>query len=113
MERTGDRKPQDEVNRKHDTPFWSKTLDNEYSVAPALLSTDHAYHNNNNNNNNHIQRRYLRFFTISSQRRELSPIHTLKAPGCNRVEIMCNTLSTYHVQVSGYVPLGTKGQLSY
>ena len=34
-----------------------------------------------NNNNNHIQRHYLRFFTISSQRRELSPTCTLKWPG--------------------------------
>ena len=25
----------------------------------------------------------------------------------------CNTSSAYHVQVSSYVPLGTKGQLSY
>ena len=34
-----------------------------------------------NNNNNRIQRRYSRFFTISSQRRELSPTRTLKWPG--------------------------------
>ena len=69
--------------------------------------------NNNNNNNNRIQRRYLRFSTISSQRRKLSPTRTLKWPGCNRVQITCNTLSAYHVQVPCYVPLGTKGQLSY
>ena len=36
-----------------------------------------------NNNNNSIQRRYSRFFTISSQRRELSPTRTLKWPGRN------------------------------
>ena len=65
------------------------------------------------NNNNRIQRRYSRFFTISSQRRELSPTRTLKWPGRNRVQITCNTSSAYHVQVSCYVPLGTKGQLSY
>ena len=53
------------------------------------------------------------FFTISSQRRELSATRTLKWPGRNRVQIMCNTSSAYHVQVSSYVPLGTKGQLSY
>ena len=53
------------------------------------------------------------FFTISSQRRELSPTRTLKWPGRNRVQITCNTSSAYHVQVSCYVPLGTKGQLSY
>ena len=69
--------------------------------------------NNNNNYNNRIQRRYSRFFTISSQRRELSPTRTLKWPGRNRVQITCNTSSAYHVQVSYYVPLGTKEQLSY
>ena len=71
------------------------------------------YNNNNNNNNNRIQRRYSRFFTISSQRRELSPTRMLKWPRRNRVQITCNTLNTYQVQVSCYVPLGTNGQLSY
>ena len=77
--------------------------------------------NNNNNNkkkkndddDNRVQRRYSRFFTISSQRRELSPTCTHKWPGRNRVQITCNTSIAYHVQVSCYVPLGTKGQLSY
>ena len=68
---------------------------------------------NNNNNNNRIQRRYSRSFTISSQRRELSPTRTLKWTERNRVQITCNTSSAYFVQVSCYVPLGTKGQLSY
>ena len=54
----------------------------------------------NNNNNNRIQRRYSRFFTISSQRRELSPTRTLKWPGRNRVQITCSTWSAYPVQVS-------------
>ena len=53
---------------------------------------------NNNNNNNHIQRRNLRFFTISSLRHEPSPTRMLKWPGCNRVQIMCYTLSAYHMQ---------------
>ena len=53
---------------------------------------------NNNNNNNRIQRRYSRFLTISSQHRKLSPTRTLKWPGRNRVQITCNTSSTYHVQ---------------
>ena len=53
--------------------------------------------------------RYSRFFTISSQRRELSPTRTLKRPRRNRVQIMCNTSSAYHVHVSCYVPLGKKG----
>ena len=64
------------------------------------------------NNNNRIQRRYSRFFTISSQCRKLSPTRTLKWPGRNRVQITCNTSSACHLQVSCYVPLGTKGQLS-
>ena len=64
------------------------------------------------NNSNRIQSRYSRFFTISSQRRELSSTRTLKWPGHNHVQITCNTSSTYHVQVSCYMPLGTKGQLS-
>ena len=66
-----------------------------------------------NNNNNGIERRNLRFFTTSSQRRDLSPTRTLKWPGRNRVQITCNTSNAYHVQVSCYLPLGTKGQLSY
>ena len=49
-------------------------------------------------NNNHIQRRNSRFFTISSLHRELSPTRTLKWLGRNRVQIMCNTFSAYHVQ---------------
>ena len=39
-----------------------------YSCPQCLISTS-------NNNNNHIQRRYLRFFTISSQCRKLSNTH--------------------------------------
>ena len=54
--------------------------------------------NNNNNNNNRIQRRYSRFFTISSQRHELSPTRTLKWPRRNCVQITCNTSSAYHMQ---------------
>ena len=69
--------------------------------------------NNNNNDNNRIQRHYSRFFTVSSQRRELSPTRTLKWPGLNRVQIACNASSAYHVQVSCYVPLGTKEHHSY
>ena len=76
------------------------------------VNNNNNNNNNNNSNNNCIQRRYSRFFTISSQRRELSPTCTLKWPGRNRVQITCNTSSAYHVQVSCYVPLGTKGQLN-
>ena len=42
--------------------------------------------NNNSNNNNGIQRCNLRFFTISSLLRELSPTRTLKWPRCNYVQ---------------------------
>ena len=49
-------------------------------------------------NNNRIQRRNSWFFTISSLRRELSPTRTLQWPGCNGVQITCNTSSTYHMQ---------------
>ena len=67
----------------------------------------------NNNNNNRIERCNSRFFNFSSLRRKLSPTRTLKWPGRNRVQIMCNTSSAYHANMSCYVPHGTKGQLSY
>ena len=60
----------------------------------ALLLVHHQHHHHHNR----IQRRYSRFFTISSQRRELSPTRTLKWPRRNRVQITCNTSSAYHVQ---------------
>ena len=52
----------------------------------------------NNNANNRIQRCNLRFFTISSLRREPSPTRTLEWSGHNCVQIMCNTSGAYHVQ---------------
>ena len=39
------------------------------------------------------------FITISSQRHKLLLTRTLKWPGHNRVQIMCNTLSAYRVHV--------------
>ena len=51
-----------------------------------------------NSNSNRIQRRKSRFLTIFSPRRELSLTRTLKWPWRNRVQITCNTSSTYHVQ---------------
>ena len=42
------------------------------------------------------------FFTISSLRRELSPTHTLKRPGSNRVQITYNTSIAYHVQHAAF-----------
>ena len=60
-------------------------------------------------NNNRIQRRYSRFFTISSQCCELSLTYMLKWSGHNRVQIMCNTSSAYHVQVSCYMPTWYEG----
>ena len=38
------------------------------------------------------------FFTIYWLRPKLSLTHMLKRPGRNRVQITCNTLSTYHMQ---------------
>ena len=38
------------------------------------------------------------FFTISSLCHEPSPTRTFKWPGCNCVQIMCNTSSTYYMQ---------------
>ena len=66
---------------------------NPFSLLSSLSASPY-----NNNNNNCIQRRYSRFFTISSQHRKLSPTRTLKWPGHNRVQIMCNTSSAYRVQ---------------
>ena len=86
------------------------------SVGSPFISNDTKHGEGGGiiiNNNNRIQRHYSRFFTISSQRHELSPTRTLKWPGRNRVQIKCNTSSAFHVQVSCYVPLGTKGQVSY
>ena len=91
--------------------WWSQLFDTNgkygtvFTTAAATTTTTTT--------NNRIQRRYSRFFTISSQRRELSPTRTLKWPVRNRAQITCNTSSAYHVQVSCHVPLGTKGQLSY
>ena len=78
-----------------------KTRQVVLSIRPALTlyPGPHCHDsNNNNNNNNRIPRRYSRFFTISSQRRELSPTRTLKWPRRNRVQITCYTSSAYHVQ---------------
>ena len=69
----------------------------EYLILEDLLRQSTVF-NNNNNNSNRIQRLYSRFFTISSQCRDLSPTRTLKWPRRNRVQITCNTLSAYHVQ---------------
>ena len=68
------------------------------SALPFFLLFFSSWHTCHcNNNNNRIQRRYSSFFTISSQRRELSPTRTLKWPRRNRVQIACNTTSAYHV----------------
>ena len=38
------------------------------------------------------------FSTVLSQRRDLSPTHTLKWPGRNRVQITCNASGAYEAQ---------------
>ena len=70
--------------------------------------------NNNNNNNNRIQRHNSRFFTISSLCHELSPTRTRKWPERNRVQIMCNTSTTYvqHVVLRAIWYEGTAQLLS-
>ena len=57
------------------------------SLLSSCLSLDVSLTSCSNNNNNRIQRRYSRFFTVSSQRRELSPTRTLEWPRRNRVQI--------------------------
>ena len=66
----------------------------------AFCNNHNNYNNNNNNinNDNRIQRRNLRFFTISSLHRQPSATPTLKWPGRNHVQITCNTSSAYHMQ---------------
>ena len=65
--------------------------DNKYLVNVVMFHSviiPDTINEFNNDNNNRIQRRNSRFFfTISSQRRELSPTRTLKWPGRNRVQI--------------------------
>ena len=48
--------------------------------------------------NNQIERHDSRFSIVSSLRRELSPNAHLCGPGCDCVQIMCNTYSVHHVQ---------------
>ena len=53
--------------------------------------------NNNNNNNNHIQRRYSRYFAVSSRRREPSPTRTLKWPGhVQHIERLSRASATWY-----------------
>ena len=52
----------------------------------------------NNNNKKILQRHKRRFFTISSQSRELSVTRMLVWPRCNREEVTRNTSEDYHVQ---------------
>ena len=67
-------------------------------VLHMRLTRQNVHLECDNNNNNRFQRRNSRSFTISLKRRELSPTHMLKWPGRNRVQITCNTSSTYHGQ---------------
>ena len=84
------------MNNKQPLPLSPPPLTTPLSslLPPPPLTNN----NNNNNNNNRVERRYSRFFSISSQRRELFPTRTLKWPRRNRVQITWNTSSAYHVQ---------------
>ena len=92
---------------RHVTNGQLVLIDDDVGVWVMIVTTRGTLHNpakaknnnnNNNSNNNRIQRRNSRVFTISSLRHELSPTHTPKWPGCNRVQITCNTSRAYHVQ---------------
>ena len=50
---------------------------------------DSNNYNNNNDNNHNIEMRILRFLTISSLWRALSPAHTLRWPEHIHVQITC------------------------
>ena len=55
-----------------------------YSQACSEVLQESEINYNNNDNNNCIQRRYSRFFTISSQRHKLSPTRTFAFKGAIR-----------------------------
>ena len=65
-----------------------------YIYTPVHTTT--TLHYNNNNNNNSMQRHYSRFVTISSQRRKLSPICTLKWPG----QTVCKSCATHRALIT-------------
>ena len=81
------------------------------SLAIPGSDSNNSNNNNDNNNSNRFQRHNLRFFANSLLHHELSLTSTLEWPGCNDVQIMWNTLSTYHMQ--HVVLRATKEQLSY
>ena len=72
-------------------------------TLPTSYSGPRNY--NDNKNNKCIEMcSSSSFFTISSLRRELSPTHTLKWPGRNRMQIItCNTSGAHHLQHVGHV----------
>ena len=76
---------------------WSGWGVGRVRIVDARAST-YSGHWRRNDNDNPIERRNPNFLTISSLRRELSPIRKLKWPRHNRVQITCNTSSAYHVQ---------------
>ena len=73
------------------------TIFNHIKCCIMCAVTTNGQELEDKDNNNRIDRRYSRFFTISSLRRELSPTSTLKWPRSNRVQITCNISSAYHV----------------
>ena len=70
----------------------------KWALSACMANEHSGHHTTTTTTTNCIQRRNLRFFTISSLHRKLSPTRTLKWPRHNRVKITCNTLSAYHVQ---------------
>ena len=85
----------------------NRCMSSEAPLSHHQARSPHGGHNNNNR----IQTCYSRFLQSPHSAANCLK-RMLKWPGRNRVQITCNTSSAYHVQVSCYVPLGTKGQLS-
>ena len=56
------------------------------SRLDATVINNNNSNNNNNNNSNRVQMCNLKFFTVSSLHRKLSPARTLKWPRRNRVQ---------------------------
>ena len=74
--------------------------------AYSCGSVDGSPVNNNDDDDNDnidcIKRHNLRFFTISSLCREVSPTRTLKWPGRNHVQIISNTSIAHHMFATWY-----------
>ena len=78
--------------------FSSSSSNNNNNDGSSNSYNHHHLHHHHNHHHHRIQRRNLRFFTISSLCCESSPTYMLKWPGRSRVQITCNTSSANHMQ---------------